>query len=156
MLWWETAIGSPIRSAKHSSSVPRRKNASPCKKRSSGRRLGTVSKDPPRHDPCNRVSHSCHLSDDPAVMINQLRARVAEMEADRKKRTRSLSVPSPDMPGVTRPCGAGARSPVRPHADSHRPGKFSCPEVESLQPIVKTLHFRVVKSRYGPARSTRG
>ena len=45
--------------------------------------------------------------------------------------------------------GPGARSQVRSHANSHRPGKFSCPEVESLQPSVKILYFRVVKSRYG-------
>ena len=40
--------------------------------------------------------------------------------------------------------GAGARS-VRSDADTHRPGKFSCPEVDSLQPTVKTLHNRIVK-----------
>ena len=51
--------------------------------------------------------------------------------------------------------GAGARSPVRSHADSHRPGKFSCPEVESFQPVVKALHSRIVRwcksvgARYG-------
>ena len=40
----------------------------------------------------------------------------------------------------------GARSEVRSHANSHRPGKFSCPKVESRQPSVKILYFRVVKS----------
>ena len=101
-------------------------------------------------------------AEDPAVVINQLRARVAEMEAEceglRKKRTKSLSVPSPDMPGVDQSMSvweAGARSLVRSHADAHRPGKFSCPEVESFQPVVKTLHSRTVKwcksvgARYG-------
>ena len=51
---------------------------------------------------------------------------------------------------------AGARrSPARSHADAHRPGKFSCPQVESLQLIVQPLHCRVVKwcksvgARYG-------
>ena len=40
---------------------------------------------------------------------------------------------------------AGARrSPASSHADSHRPGKFSCPQVESLQLIVQPLHCRVV------------
>ena len=45
--------------------------------------------------------------------------------------------------------GPRARSQVRSHANSHRPGKFSCPEVQLFQPSVKILHIRVVKSRYG-------
>ena len=99
-------------------------------------------------------------AEDPAVVINQLRARVAEIEAEceglRKKRTRSLSVPSPDMPGVDSMSvlGARARSQVHSYADSHRPRKFSCPEVQSFQPcegstsrIVEWCKF--VCARYG-------
>ena len=52
-------------------------------------------------------------AEDPAVVINQLRGRVAEMEAEceglLKKRTRSLSVP---CQGWTRACPCGSRSPI--------------------------------------------
>ena len=56
-------------------------------------------------------------AEDPAVVINQLRARVAEMEAEceglRKKRTRSLSVPSPVMPGVDQSMSVWGPEPDR-------------------------------------------
>ena len=48
--------------------------------------------------------------------VHQLRARVAEMEAEReefrKKRARSLSVPSPDMPGASEQSVALFQHPV--------------------------------------------
>ena len=40
---------------------------------------------------------------------------------------------------------ARARSQVRSYADSHRPRKFSCPEVQSFEPVVKAPHSRIVK-----------
>ena len=56
-------------------------------------------------------------TEDPVVVINQLRARVAEMDAEceglRKKRTRSFSVPSPDMPGVDQSMSVWGPEPDR-------------------------------------------
>ena len=51
--------------------------------------------------------------------------------------------------------GAMARSQVRSYADSHRPGKFLCPEVQSFHSVQNTLHSKIVnwckcvRSRYG-------
>ena len=112
--------------------------------------------EPPRDDPCNRVSHSCHHSEwarrpccgDQPIASQSCRDGGRMRGAPEETDQISFPSPSPDMPGVdqsTVRVGAGALSPVRSHADSHRPGKFSCPEVESLQPIVQTLYNRIVK-----------
>ena len=111
--------------------------------RSSGRRIGTVGKDPPRDDPI-RECCSCHHSEwgrGPFVVINQLRARVAEMEAEceglRKKRTRSLSVPSPDMPGVDQSMSVWGPEPDRRSVLMQTLIDQGSPEVQSFQPVVK-------------------
>ena len=120
---------------------------------------GTVSRrDDPCARPCSGRSSCCHHSEwvQGSCCCDQPAASQSDRDGDRM-RCSSEETDQISVRPISRHAGsgsefvrmvAGTRSPVRSHANSRRPGKFSRADVERIQPFVKSLYVRAVMSCY--------